>query len=68
VRFEPGMLGFVVGDAMRNSIPAFNLPTFTLPPTVTSYGLPAGAQFGMTQPVLRVGAPRLFLLGEPAFW
>ncbi len=64
----PSMLKLVVGDALRNAVPAIALPSFTLPPTVTNYGLPAGAKFGITGPTLDIQAPRLFLLGEPGFW
>jgi hypothetical protein len=42
----------VLGSALNNGLPAFPIPSFTLPASVSMYGLPAGARLGIVNPVL----------------
>jgi hypothetical protein len=41
-----------LGNALSKGLPAFPIPSFTLPASVSQYGLPAGATLGIVNPVL----------------
>ena len=51
----------VLADAINNGLPAIPIPSFELPPSVATYGLPAGAQLGIKSPLLTT-ADRHFVL------
>jgi len=50
--FLQSALADVLSSALNNGLPAFPIPSFTLPASVATYGLPAGAQVGIVNPVL----------------
>ena len=50
-----------VDTSLNDALPTVPLPTFTLPATLSNYGLPGGAELGMTSPALTV-APQHFTL------
>jgi hypothetical protein len=50
--FLAGMLQSVLVNAINQGLPAFPIPSFTLPASAAAYGLPAGAELGIVQPVL----------------
>ena len=54
----------VLGSAINNGLPAFPIPTFTLPASVATYGLPAGAQLGIVNPVLTTSGESCVLDGQ----
>ena len=50
--FLTAALQDVLANAINNGLPAFPIPSFTLPASVAQYGLPAGAELGIVNPVL----------------
>ena len=50
-----------VDTSLNDALPTLPLPTFTLPASLATYGLPAGAELGLTSPTLTV-APQHFTL------
>jgi hypothetical protein len=52
-----------LGSAINNGLPAFPIPSFTLPASVAAYGLPAGAQLGIVNPVLNTSGSWCVLTG-----
>jgi hypothetical protein len=52
-----------LGAAINNGLPAFPIPSFTLPASVSAFGLPAGAQLGITSPVLTTASQHCVLDG-----
>jgi uncharacterized protein YejL (UPF0352 family) len=52
-----------LGNALNKGLPAFPIPSFTLPASVAQYGLPAGAEFGITNPVLSTSGDHCVLDG-----
>jgi hypothetical protein len=57
------ILQSVLVDAINGGLPAFPIPTFALPPSVTAFGLPAGAQLGIFQPQLSTSGTHYVLTG-----
>jgi hypothetical protein len=53
----------VLIDAVNGGLPEFPIPTFALPPSVTAFGLPAGAQLGILQPQLSAIVSHYVLTG-----
>ena len=49
--------------ALNDSLPALPIPSFTLPSSVSAYGLPGGAQLGITSPSLSRSGNHLLLRG-----
>jgi hypothetical protein len=54
----------VLASAINNGLPAFPIPSFTLPPSVAMYGLPAGAEMGIVNPVLTTASAHCVLDGQ----
>jgi hypothetical protein len=54
----------VLANAINNGLPALPIPSFTLPASVSSYGLPAGARLGILNPVLSTGNAHAVLDGQ----
>jgi hypothetical protein len=57
------VLQTVLVDAVNTGLPEFPIPTFVLPPSVTAFGLPAGAQLGIFQPQLSTASGHYVLTG-----
>lgn len=49
--------------SLNDSLPALPIPSFTLPASVATYGLPAGAELGITTPSLSRSSNHLVLSG-----
>jgi hypothetical protein len=62
--FLTSALQQVLANAINNGLPAFPIPTFTLPAAVATYGLPAGAQLGIVNPVLTTSGDSCVLTGQ----
>lgn len=58
------LLERVLGPALNDALPAIPIPSFTLPASLAAYGLPAGAQLGITMPTLSVEPPHAVLRGS----
>jgi hypothetical protein len=54
----------VLGSALNNGLPAFPIPSFTLPASVSMYGLPGGAELGIVSPVLTTQSSHCVLDGQ----
>lgn len=50
------VLNDVLSDAINGGLPAFPIPTFSLPASAAEFGLPAGAELGITSPLLSTPA------------
>ena len=61
--FLTSALQDVLANAINNGLPAFPIPSFTLPSSVAMYGLPAGAQLGIVNPVLTTTSQHAVLVG-----
>ncbi|UJR84582.1 hypothetical protein [Sandaracinus amylolyticus] len=62
-RFLGRLLQRVVSSALTDALPAIPIPSFTLPASLATYGLPAGAQLGITSPTLATQPPHFVLRG-----
>jgi hypothetical protein len=62
--FLTSALQDVLANALNNGLPAFPIPSFTLPASVAQYGLPAGAQLGILNPVLSTSNAHCVLDGQ----
>lgn len=62
--FLTSALQDVLASALNNGLPALPIPSFTLPASVSTYGLPAGAQMGILNPVLSTQSPHAVLDGQ----
>jgi hypothetical protein len=50
------VLNDVLADAINGGLPAFPIPTFALPASAAEFGLPAGAELGILNPLLTTPA------------
>jgi len=57
------ILGKVVGSALNDALPAIPIPSFPIPSSLSSYGLPVGAQLGITSPSLATSGRHFELSG-----
>lgn len=62
--FLTSALQDVLASALNNGLPAFPIPSFTLPASVATYGLPAGAELGIVNPVLTTSSAHCVLDGQ----
>jgi hypothetical protein len=62
--FLQSALADVLANSINNGLPAFPIPSFTLPASVSTYGLPAGAQLGIVNPVLSTSSAHAVLDGQ----
>ncbi|MEO8846391.1 MAG: hypothetical protein ABI591_18765 [Kofleriaceae bacterium] len=53
----------VIDTSLNNALPSLPIPTFTLPAALGAYGLPVGAQLGITNPALALTPPHFVLRG-----
>ncbi|MCB9595619.1 MAG: hypothetical protein H6719_23055 [Sandaracinaceae bacterium] len=58
------LLERILRPALNDALPAIPIPSFTLPASVSAYGLPAGAILGITSPALAMEQPHVVLRGE----
>jgi hypothetical protein len=60
-------LGTILEDllvgAINDGLPALPIPSFTLPPSVATFGLPAGAELGIVNPTLNTAGSHAVLTG-----
>lgn len=61
--FLADVLQGVLADAINNGLPAFPIPSFELPDSVSQFGLPAGAELGITNPQLSASGSHYVLTG-----
>lgn len=54
----------VVGSALNDALPALPIPSFTLPGSLSDFGLPPGAELGLQSMVLNVESPHFVLRGD----
>jgi len=50
------VLNDVLSDAINGGLPAFPIPTFSIPASAAEFGLPAGAELGIISPLLSTPA------------
>ncbi|HEV7556761.1 MAG TPA: hypothetical protein VGO00_14950 [Kofleriaceae bacterium] len=62
--FLSSALQNVLANAINHGLPAFPIPAFTLPASVGTYGLPAGARLGIVNPGLSTSGPECVLTGQ----
>ena len=53
----------LVDGALNDALPALPIPSFTLPSSVSMYGLPPGTRLGLLSPVLAKESPHFVLRG-----
>jgi hypothetical protein len=63
-QFLTSALQDVLANALNSGLPAFPIPSFTLPSSVSQYGLPAGANLGIVNPVLTTSSAHCVLDGQ----
>lgn len=54
----------LLDDALNSALPNFPIPSFELPDSITEFGLPGGAYFGILDPVLTIDPRHLTLQGN----
>jgi hypothetical protein len=57
------LLERVMYSAIDGALPAIPIPSFTLPSSLGTYGLPVGAVLGITTPTLSTEPPHFVLRG-----
>jgi hypothetical protein len=62
--FLGNILRDVLADALNDGLPAVPIPSFTLPASVGTYGLPAGAELGIVAPELSASGSHYVLRGS----
>lgn len=53
----------IVDSSLNDALPAIPIPSFTLPSSVATFGLPAGAELGVTSPELAIEPRHVVLRG-----
>lgn len=61
--FLTRLLQRVAYSALEGALPAIPIPSFTLPASLSTYGLPAGAELGIVSPAFDTEAPHFVLRG-----
>jgi hypothetical protein len=59
-----GLIPTLIGSSLSGALPSFPIPTFSIPSSLTSYGIPAGSSLTIGSPVLQETAPWLILRGQ----
>jgi hypothetical protein len=58
------VLQSVLADAINDGLPALPIPTFALPEAAADFGLPAGAELGILNPLLSTSGTHFVLTGS----
>jgi len=53
----------LIDTSLNSALPSLPIPSFTLPSSLSAYGLPAGSSLGITSPSLAVTPPHFVLRG-----
>nr|MBA3502199.1 hypothetical protein [Deltaproteobacteria bacterium] len=61
--FLTQVLQDVLADAINDGLPAFPIPSFSLPASVSQFGLPPGAELGIVGPTLSTSGSHYVLTG-----
>lgn len=61
--FLTQVLQGVLADAINDGLPAFPIPSFAMPASAANFGLPAGAELGITNPILSTSGSHCVLDG-----
>jgi hypothetical protein len=61
--FLTDVLQDVLADAINDGLPAFPIPSFSLPASVSQFGLPPGAELGIVSPILSTSGSHYVLTG-----
>ena len=62
--FFTRLLERVLSEALNDALPAIPIPSFELPASLATYGLPAGAELGIVSPSLALESPHFVLRGN----
>ncbi|HJL17108.1 MAG TPA: hypothetical protein RMH99_15690 [Sandaracinaceae bacterium LLY-WYZ-13_1] len=62
--FLTRLLERIIRPALMDALPALPIPTFEIPPSLGTYGLPVGDELGVVSPALAFEAPHFVLRGE----
>jgi hypothetical protein len=54
----------LIDQSLNNALPALPIPTFTIPSTLSQFGLPANAQLGVNNPALTIQPQHFVLRGQ----
>ncbi|MFT3695110.1 MAG: hypothetical protein QM831_18380 [Kofleriaceae bacterium] len=54
----------VINSSLNGALPSLPIPSFTLPASLATYGLPAGASLGIVNPTLQLTPPHFVLSGN----
>jgi len=58
-----GLAQNLIDTSLNSALPSLPIPSFTLPASLAQYGLPVGAQLGITSPSLVLTPPHFVLRG-----
>lgn len=58
-----GLVQGIVDTSLNDALPAIPIPSFTLPASVATFGLPAGSELGITSPELAIEPRHVVLRG-----
>ena len=62
--FIQRVLTAVLEDALNSALPSLPVPSFALPDTLATFGLPAGASLGLTEPILQLTPTHFVVQGN----
>lgn len=62
--FLRGVLQNVIDTSLNNALPALPIPSFTIPPDLSTYGLPGGSALGIVNPQLGGGGRHFQIKGN----
>jgi hypothetical protein len=63
-RFFTSLVQSIVDGALNDALPALPIPSFTLPASVSDFGLTPGMELGITSPALATERPHFVLRGD----
>jgi hypothetical protein len=62
-QYVPGPLAAILRTAANHSLPALPVPAYRIPASLATYGFPAGAELGLTEPAFSTDGQRFVLRG-----